>query len=221
MGASVLSAQQPDEAAIIRGVDSAVKSRVACIASYTDTEHYKVFRGSDEVHPAAEMIVKTTYRPETGKNYEVLSESGSGIILKFGLKPLIANEKALNAPDKVSASWFVSANYEMTVQPGGPVLKDGRSCWQIAIKPRRKATNLIDGTLWVDAKDFSIVHLEGLSSKNPSLWSGPAHVMRAYVKVDGFAEAMHARAQSDSALIGRTVVTIDYEEYKIETRCGR
>jgi hypothetical protein len=221
LGIPASAAAQPDTAAIIKGIDSAVKARVDCISSYTDTEHYKVFRGSDETHAAAEMVVKTTYRPETGKNYEILSENGSGIILKFGLRPLIANEKAINEPGKVSASWFVSANYEMTLKSDIPVEKDGRRCWMLAIHPRRKAPNLIEGTLWVDATDFAIVHLEGLSSKAPSLWSGPAHVMRQYVKANGFAEATHARAESDSMLFGRTVVTIDYEGYKIQIRPGK
>ena len=39
-----------------------------------------VFRNRDEVHPVAEMTVKTTYKRETGKNYEILSESGSSLI---------------------------------------------------------------------------------------------------------------------------------------------
>jgi hypothetical protein len=94
-------------------------------------------------------------------------------------------------------------------------------CWELAIKPRRKAPNLIDGTLWVDANDFSIARLEGLSSKNPSLWSGPAHVMRQYTEIDGFAMATHARAESDSMFLGKIIVTIDYADYRIQTRPSR
>ena len=210
-------AQSPSEAEIVRGIDAAVKTRVDHIAQYTDTEHYKVFRGSDETHPVAGMVVKTTYRPELGKNYDILSESGSGLILKFLLRPLLDTEKAINEPGKVSASWIISANYDMRLQPGGPVTQDGRECWKLAIHPRQNAPNLIDGTLWVDTNDDSIVRLEGLSSKNPSIWAGPAHVLRQYVKTAGFAEATHARAETESAF-GRTVVTIDYEGYQIQAR---
>src|SRR5579864_2375523 len=74
------AAQQPDAAAVIRGVDASVRMRLDHIAQYTDTEHYKVFRGSDPTHSVAEMVVKTTYRPETGKNYQIISQSGSGLI---------------------------------------------------------------------------------------------------------------------------------------------
>lgn len=211
-------AQQPDAAAVVRGVDAAVKARLDHIAQYTDTEHYKVFRGKDETNPVAEMVVKTTYQPETGKNYDVVSETGSALILRVLLKPLLDNEKAINDPGKVSASWIVSANYNMALIPGGPVMQDGRECWRVAIHPKQRAPNLIDGTLWVDVKDDSIVRLEGMSSRNPSFFAGAAHVVRQYVNVGGFAEATHARAESDSFMFGKTVITIDYEGYQIEAR---
>lgn len=217
-GAVRAQAQAPGEEAVIRGVDATVKARVDHIAQYTDTEHYKVFRGKDEIHSVAEMVVKTTYRPEMGKTYDIVSESGSGILLKVLLKPLLDNEKAINEPRKVSASWIVSANYSMKLKPGGPVIEDGRECWALAIHPKQQAPNLIDGTLWVDVKDDSIVRLEGVSSKSPSFWAGAAHVMRQYVMIDGFSEATHARAESDSFMLGRTVITIDYEGYQIQAR---
>lgn len=218
LAARMSIAQAPDQAAIIRGVDAAVKDRIDHIAAYTDTEHYKVYRGKDETHPAAEMVVKTTYRPNMGKNYAVQSESGSSLVLKFLLHPLLDNEKAINDPGKVSASWIVSANYDMSLKPGGPVEQDGRTCWALAIHPQRKAPNLIDGTLWVDAKDFKIVRLEGQSTKSASLLAEPAHVLRQYVEISGFAEATHARAESDSKILGKTIVTIDYEGYQIQSR---
>jgi hypothetical protein len=42
--------------------------------------------------------------------------------------------------------------------------------------------------------------------------------MRQYENVNGFAEATHARAESESTLFGKTVVTIDYQGYEIKIR---
>jgi hypothetical protein len=210
--------QQPiDNATAIRNIDAAVKARIEHLAGYTDTEVYKVFRGQDETHPAAEMVVKTTYRPESGKHYQVLSAKGSSILYKFLLRPLLQTETDINNPAKVWDSLMVSANYDMQLQPGGPVMRDGRECWGLTVVPRRKAPNLIQGTLWVDATDFTIVRIEGVTSKSPSFWASPAHVMRKYVRIDGFPEATHASAESDS-FFGRAVVTIDYEGYQIQSR---
>src|SRR5208337_3729286 len=99
-------AQQPDQASIIRQIDAAVAARVANILEFTDVEHYSVYRGGDETHPVAEMTVRDTYKKGIGKEYTVLSERGSGVILHFGLKPLIDNEKTINLPGNVEKSWF-------------------------------------------------------------------------------------------------------------------
>ena len=42
--------------------------------------------------------------------------------------------------------------------------------------------------------------------------------MRQYANVDGFAQAVHARAESDSFLFGPTVLKIDYLDYRVELR---
>ena len=209
--------QQIDNSTAVHNIDAAVQWRIDHIAGYTDLEHYKVYRGKDEMHPAAEMVVKTTYRPESGKNYQVVSQSGSSLLFKLLLRPLLDTEKEINNPAKVSASLMNSSNYDMKLNPGGPVQREGRECLSLTIEPRRKAPNLFRGTLWVDAKDFTIVRIEGVTSKSPSFFASPARVMRRYTKVDGFAQAIQARAESDS-FFGRVLMTIDYEGYQIQSR---
>jgi hypothetical protein len=41
-------------------------------------------------------------------------------------------------------------------------------------------------------------------------------MMRQYEQIDGFPMATHARAESNSMLFGRTVVTIDYSDYHLQ-----
>ncbi len=210
--------QQLDQAAIIRQIDAAVAARVDKVLGFTDVEHYAVYRGGDETHPVAEMTVRDTYTKGSGKQYTVLSQSGSSVILRFGLKPLIDNEKTINLPGKVEKSWFTSTNYEMTMKPGGAQNLNGRDCYVLAIKPKSEAPNLIVGTLWADAKDGALVQIQGVASKSPSVFAGTTHMMRQYANIDGFSMAMHARAESTSVLFGRTVVTIDYSDYHLQLR---
>jgi outer membrane lipoprotein-sorting protein len=216
LGTSVVAAQQPDSASVIRDVDAAVKARIDHIASYTVTEHYAVYRGKDETHPAAEMTVKTFYQKDSGKSYTILSESGSEFILTHVLRTLLDNEKTINLPGIREHSWLTSANYQMQLKPGGGQQMDARACLALAISPRRKATNMIEGTLWVDTRDGSIVRIEGTATQSPSIFTGPAKVARQYVNVSGFAMATEAKAVSDSFLLGRTIVTIDYRDYQIQ-----
>jgi len=209
---------QPDQAAIIRQIDAAVAARVDNILTFTDVEHYSVFRGGDETRPAAEMTVRDTFKKGVGKDYAVLSESGSSLILRFGLKPLIENEKIINQPGNWEKSWFTSANYEMKLKSGAVERLNGRDCYVLAISPHGAAPNLIIGTIWVDVKDGSLVRVEGISSKSPSAFAGTTHVMRQYSNINGFSMAMHARAQSNSMLFGQSVVTIDYSNYQLQLK---
>lgn len=215
-GISCLVAQAPDAAQVVRGIDAAVQSRVENVAGFTDVEHYAVYRGANETHSAAEMTVRTTYRKGAGKSYEVLSQSGSTLIRKFGLLPLLDNEKTINLPGNVERSWFTSANYEMSLKPGGIQLINGRNCLALKIAPKRKAPNTIAGTLWVDVKDYSIVQIDGVASQNPSLLAGTTHMMRQYANVKGYPMSTLARAESHSAFFGETVVTIEYGHYQLQ-----
>lgn len=215
--ATVIPAQ-PDSAAVVRGIDAEVASRVANVLGFTDVEHYMVYRGDDQTHPAAELTARDTYKKGQGKSYSVLSENGSSLVLKYGLQPLLRNEQSINDPAKVGQSWFTSANYEMRLKPGGVQKVNGRNCYALDITPKHKAPNMIDGTLWVDVRDFSIVKVEGIASQRPSVFAGTTHMMRNYVNIDGYPMATHAHAESNSFLFGRTVVVVNYSEYHLEVR---
>jgi hypothetical protein len=215
------SGQQLDPATVIRNVDAAVVERYNNIAGYTVTEHYAVYRGKDETHPVSEMSVKTTYRKDVGKHYEVVSQRGSAIIRRLGLDPILESERNINLPGNVERSWITSANYQMTLKMPTPQRLDGRDCLVLAINPRREAPNLIVGELWVDANDYTIVRLEGVASKSPTVFAGATHMMRQYAMINGFAMATHAHAESKTFLYGRTVVTIDYSNYEIQVRSAK
>jgi len=187
---------------------------------FTATEHYIVYRGSDESHPAAEMIVIDNYKKGVGKAYTVQSQSGSSLLIKFGLEPLLENERTINLPGNVEKSWFISANYGMKPRPG-TVLMNGRTCYVLDVAAKRKAANTMDGSIWVDANDGSLVQIDGIATEAASILSGPAHMMRQYANVNGFAMATHARAVSESGLLGRTVVTIDYSGYQLQVKPGK
>jgi hypothetical protein len=213
--------QEPNSAAVIRSVDAAVASRYENILGFTDIEHLVVFRHGDETNPAAEATVRDTYKKGMGKTYTILSQSGSSILLRIGLRPLLENEQIINQPGNVEKSWFTSANYMMTLKAGGVHKLDGRDCFALDIKPKAQAPNLIIGTIWVDAHDGTLVKIDGVASKNPSPWSGTTHMTRQYSNINGYSMALHAHAESDSVFFGRTVVTIDYSGYKLVTKTGR
>jgi hypothetical protein len=84
------------------------------------------------------------------------------------------------------------------------------------ITPRRSSQYLFKGMLWVDAKDFAIVQLKGAAAKSAVFFANAAEVSRQYVEIDGLPMATHVDAVSGSALLGRTVVKVDYSNYAME-----
>jgi len=220
LGVAIARAQQPDPSAVIRDLDAANLSRHNNVLEYTNMEHYSVYRGKDQTHPTAEMTVRVMYRKGAGKSYTILKQSGSTVVLKYGLHPLLENEKAISDPNRVAQSWFSTTNYEMKLRPGVTRVIEGRNCLAVAISPRHKAPNLVEGTLWVDAHDHTLVEVEGIASKKPSVFAGTTKMMRQYVKMTGYAMATHAHAESSSFLFGRTAVTIDYSDYHFQLQGG-
>ena len=216
--AAGLPAQQLNGPQVIQGIDAAVKARMDGVESYIVTEHYAVFRGKDQVHPIAEMTVKTTYSRESGKSYQVLSQSGSALVQKMVFGTLLDNEKRINLPENRAASWLTSANYEMKLKSPAIERLNGRDCYTLDIFPHQKAPNLVEGTLWVDTKNFQVAQILGVASKSPSIFAGVTQMMRQYNLIDGFAMATQARAVSQSLLLGQTVVTIDYRDYQLQLR---
>jgi len=213
-----LPPQQTENAAVVSGIDAAVRARIDNVVGYTVTEHYAVFRSHDEVHPAAEMLVKTVYRRGYGKSFTVLSESGSALLRSEVLGTLLDNEKRMSQPGNLETALIDSANYDMKLTPDARREFGGRDCVAVSLSPRRSSPYLFKGTLWVDARNYGIVQLEGTASKSPFFLAGTAQVSRQYATVGGFPMATHAKAVSSSALLGQTVVKVDYMYYKVELR---
>jgi hypothetical protein len=202
-------------AAVYQDIDAAVQHRVRHVTAFTDIERYDVYRGNNETRSVAEVTVKATYRRGMGTSYQILSQSGSELIRRFGLIPLLKNENQLSQPGNMERAWFTSANYEMKLTSDKVKPLDGHPCYEIAIFAKHKAANAINGTLWVDAKDFSIVKVDGVASRRPSFLAGTTRMMREYMNIDGFPMATRARAVSSGRFIGRTVVTIEYSDYHL------
>jgi hypothetical protein len=216
LGPIALPAQELDQQAVIRQIDASVQARIDGIASYSVNEHYAVYRNRDEAHPVAEIVVRTDYKNGSGKTYTTLSQSGSSLVRSQVLGRILENEKLMSQPGNRRQAVVTSANYEMKLKSNETQRIDGRECLVLSIVPRRPSPFLFTGTLWVNARDYSIVQLQGMAAKSHSMLTGPAQVARQYANVDGFPMATHARAVSNSMLLGQTIVKIDYQGYQIQ-----
>ncbi len=124
----------PDLSTVVHGVDSSVRNRIDHLAGYTVTEHYAVFRGHDESKQVADMVVKTTYRKESGKSFTIVSQSGSSFWRSEVLDRLLDNEKRMSQPTNVESALINSSNYEMSLDQNSEQKLDGRDCVVLDIR---------------------------------------------------------------------------------------
>jgi len=199
---------------IIQRIDQAVERRTQSVSTYTVQELYTLYRNND-TDPSVQVTVKTTYNRNTGKDYAILSQTGSSLLRSAVIDRVISNEKEMAKASNRESVALTSANYEMRPEPG-IVTQNGRPCVIVDLKARRKVPFLFNGRGWFDAEDFTLVHIEGSPAASPSFFAGQTAGVRDYTKVDGFSMALRANVHSHSFLFGDTRLQIDYSNYQIQ-----
>jgi hypothetical protein len=199
------------EELVIRGMDQAQADREAHLNGYTVTEHYMIH--NLRFQTAAEMTVATVYSNGTGKSYQTLSRSGSPTLQNSVLEKLLREEVEMSRGDTRQHALITSANYKMKLI--GQEIMDGRTCDILELVPRTKSAHFLKGRAWVDSEDRSLVRIEGKPSASPSFWAGRPTIVREYERIDGFTVAKRSHAISDSLLLGKTELTIEYSHYAL------
>jgi outer membrane lipoprotein-sorting protein len=214
-GSSSYSAQNaalPAEQ-IARTLQERNAQRAAALGQFNGTRVYRMqYRGLGGDRDA-EMVVSVIYRAPNSKEFSVVSQSGSKFIIDHVFKKLLEGElEAANEENRRNTALstenyeFTSAGYEKTPEGAQYVLN---------LVPRTKNKFLYRGKIWVDAKDFAVVRIEGEPAKNPSFWIKKTEVKHRYVKVNDFWLPAENHTESVIRLGGRAVLSIEYKDYRI------
>jgi outer membrane lipoprotein-sorting protein len=187
--------------------------RAAALDQFNGTRVYRMqYRGFPSDRDA-EMVVKMTYHAPNTKEFTVVSQSGSKFVIDHVFKKLLEGElEAANEENRRNTALstdnydFTSAGYETTPEGGQYVLN---------LLPRTKNKFLYRGKIWVDAKDFAVVRIEGEPAKNPSFWIKKTEVKHRYVKVNDFWLPAENRTESVIRLGGKAMLSIEYKDYNI------
>ncbi|MGA1989080.1 MAG: hypothetical protein ABSG72_22610, partial [Candidatus Sulfotelmatobacter sp.] len=101
---------------------------------------------------------------------------------------------------------FALAGYESSPEGGRYILD---------LLPKTRNKFLYRGKIWVDAKDFAVVRIEGEPGKNPSFWIKKTEIAHRYIKVNDFWLPAENHTESLIRLGGRAILSIEYRDYKI------
>ena len=181
------------------------------LRDYTALRTYQVVDLKGKVH--AEEIGRMEFRAPDQKTFVVTSETGSGLIRKMALNPLISSEISAAAGKEHHDSAISPANYSLEMmgeQQVGPY-----HCFVALAIPKRKDKYLFDGKLWIDADDYAVVRIEGHPAKKLSFWIQRADFVRRYQKIDGFWLPQTDETFVEVRLYGKKVLTIEHQNYLI------
>lgn len=203
------SAPLPSAADVVKKMMQFDDQRQSELTGYTATRRYVAVNKNRR----AEMVVHVDCARDGAKEFTVLSEQGSGSIRKHVFQRLLSEETEASRRGTRSGTRLIPANYDFQIV-GQETLETGPA-YVLEVSPRTPNKYLIDGRIWVDAHDYSIVRIEGQPARNPSFWVHNVHFVHTYQKVGQFWFASSTDTKSQIRIFGESELTIDNVDYKL------
>ncbi len=177
---------------------------------------YRGFPGDRD----AEMTVEATYDSPSTKQFKIISQKGSKLIIDRVFKRLLESEKEAIEPDMHARILLNRENYNFTLVGYEPSGKGNQ--YVLAVTPKSKSKYVYRGKVWIDAAEFAVTRIDAEPALNPSFWTKKSEIHQEYMKVQNL--WLPRRNESDSyvRMGGRATLTIDYANYRInEMRASR
>ena len=170
---------------------------------------YRGFPGDRE----AEMTVEATYDSPARKNFRVISQSGSKVVIDRVFKRLLESEKEAAEPEMHAHTLLNRDNYEFALI--GFESSEKGSEYVLAVSPKTKSKYLYRGKVWVDATEFAVTRIDAEPAQNPSFWTKKSEIHHEYVKVQDFWLPRRNESISYIRLGGKATLTIEYNNYRV------
>jgi len=189
------------------------KERAQALRHY---ESIRVYRLSYRGFPGdrdAEMTVAATYDSPSTKNFKVISQTGSKLIVDRVFKRLLESEKEAAEPEMHARTLLNRANYDIALV--GYESSDKGSQYVLAVYPKTRSKYLYRGKVWVDGTDFAVTRIDAEPAQSPSFWTKKSEIHHEYMKVQDFWLPRRNESVSYIRLGGRATLTIEYDNYRV------
>jgi hypothetical protein len=179
------------------------------LTGYTALRRYVAVNGDRR----AEMVAHVDCSPEGTKQFTIISEEGSNAIRKHVFYKMLNEESVASHRETRDGSRIAPANYKFNMV--GQETLDTGPAYVLAIVPKTENKYLLDGKIWVNAKDYSIVRIEGQPARDPSFWVHDVHFVHTYQRVGQFWFASSTHSTSEVRIFGRSELTIENSDYAL------
>jgi hypothetical protein len=95
---------------------------------------------------------------------------------------------------------------------------DGRKSFILEATPKTKSKYLFQGKIWVDSENYGIARIEGSPAQNPSFWVRKTAFVHKYRRFGPFWLAVSNTSLTDALMFGKTDVSIEYSDYRINEK---
>ena len=189
--------------------------RAATLKGYTGKRTYRLDYRGFPGSKSAEMVVEARYIAPSEKQFRIVSETGSKLILNRVFHRLLTSEQEALDPENQRETAMTTENYDFKLER--EELDNGRRNFVLRVEPKRKNKFLFRGLIWVDAQDFAVSRIEAEPAKNPSFWISKTSVQHRYSKIGDFWLPAQNVSKTDVRLGGDATLTIEYRDYIIST----
>jgi outer membrane lipoprotein-sorting protein len=198
---------------VARKLEEKNAQRAAALDEFTSTRVYRMQYHGFPSDRGAEMVVNVTYHAPNVKEFHVVSQTGSKFVIDHVFRKLLEGEQEAANEENRQHTALSRQNYDFTFA-GYETTPDGPE-YVLNLLPKTKNKFLYRGKIWVDAKDFALVRIEGEPARNPSVWIKKTEVRHRYIKVNDFWLPAENHTESLIRLGGRAILSIEYKDYRI------
>lgn len=186
--------------------------RAEALRAFQATRDYRLnYRGL--ISKDGSMHVDARYEAPASKQFTIVKEEGSRLLLDRVLHKLLESEQEAAMPENRERVALTPANYEFQLT-GMDALASGPA-YVLQVEPRTHNKFLYRGRIWVDAHDFAVVRIVAQPAKNPSFWIKQSDIEHTYRKVGEFWLPERNHTLTQVRLGGQSELTILYGDYKI------
>jgi outer membrane lipoprotein-sorting protein len=205
-----LSADQIVQNMVVRNVE-----RAQALKQYTGVRTYQCSYTGIGGDRQATMTVQARYEAPDKKDFVVVAQQGSQLIINRVFRRLLDSEKEALDEDNRSETALNSSNYNFSLLAFEDT-PEGRF-YVLAVEPKVENKFLYRGKIWVEANDFAVARIEAEPAKKPSFWIKETEIRHRYTKVGEFWLPAENRSTSRVRLGGTATLVIEYRDYSVNS----
>jgi hypothetical protein len=201
----------PNTAKIVQAIEHHDQMQAKALERYHALRHYEIEYRSLFKNITARMDVDLEYDAASGKNFRIISQSGSHTLCEKVFKRALESES--DASLNRGAYALSPANYKFQLL--GSETLNGRPSYVFEVDPVSGNPYLYRGKIWVDASDYAVSRMEVQPAKNPSFWISQTLIHQTNSQIGGFWLPQQVQSETKVRIGRRAVMTIDYGPYQI------